>query len=97
MSNDKDSAGENTDDNIGKIAKQMGSVNSWGQVLKYLAVMGGAGGVLFGLGVPPLQALVGGAVAAAGWGCTVAGMFIPLLLAVLVNQIAAEQKRQARS
>lgn len=97
MSNDKDSTGEKADDNISKIAKQMGSVNSWGQVLKYLAVMGGASGVLFGLGVPPLQALVGGTVAAAGWGCTVAGMFIALLLAVIVNQIASEQKKRDRS
>lgn len=55
-----------------KTVAAVAQAGGWGRMFRYLSIVAGVGGVLFGLGVEPLPALVGGTVAASGWACFVA-------------------------
>lgn len=68
-----------------EVAAAVAKAGGWGRMFRYLMVVGGVGGVLYGLGVPPMPAVVGGVVVASGWVCTIAaGLLCLVLLVALV-------------
>jgi hypothetical protein len=57
-----------------QLREQFADAKGWRRQLRYLVNMAIAGGVLYAAGVDPFLALVGGAVAATGWVCSLSAL-----------------------